>query len=344
MGLIIAIQPDHQQLSSGRWQSFSARWFELASQQGIATREVNVYSNDKDFFDQLSGCNAFMWWFAQPLSSVRPGFRLIASLAHISQIRTFPDINTIWHFDDKIAEYYLLRAAEIPTPQTWILWTRRQADDFISAAKFPLVLKLASGIVSRNVELILTEKEAKHYINELFGAGMHSLPPPKLPFRWLIRRLREASRILVSKESNEAFHNGYLLLQEFLPDNEFDIRVTVIGDRAFAFRRFNRPNDFRASGSGRIDWDPTQIPIDALLLAYRAASLLKTQSLAVDILQKNRELVIAEISYYYEGWAIESCPGHWKWLNGSKLPEWVEGSMRPEDAIWDDFVTPFKAR
>lgn len=335
---IIAIQPDNQQLSSGRWQSFSTRWHELASRQGIVTREINVYSSAKDLFEQLNGCDAFMWWFAQPLSSIRPGLRIIAALVHVNQVRTFPDLHTIWHFDDKIAGYYLLRAAGIPTPRTWVLWTRRQAEGFLSNAEFPLVLKLTSGIVSRNVELLPTTKEAKCYVHELFGAGMHSLPPANLPFRWLIRRLREATRIVRSQESNEAFHNGYMLLQEFLPDNEFDIRITVIGNRAFAFRRFNRPNDFRASGSGRIDWDPAQIPTDALLLAYQTACLLKTQSLAVDILRREGKPVITEISYYYEGWAIEACPGHWEWLNSSESPEWVEGNMRPEDAIWEDFI------
>ena len=33
---------------------------------------------------------------------------------------------------------------------------------------------------------------------------------------------------------------NYIYFQEFIPGNEFDTRVTVIGDRAFAFRRMNR--------------------------------------------------------------------------------------------------------
>ena len=129
-----------------------------------------------------------------------------------------------------------------------------------------------------------------------------------------------------------------MLFQEFLPGNDFDIRITIIGNRAFAFRRHNRPNDFRASGSGRIDWDPTQIPLDALMLAFKTAKTLKTQSLAVDILRRNGEPVIVEISYYYEGWAVAACPGHWQLQNHSPQPIWVEGSMRPEDAIWSDFI------
>lgn len=31
-----------------------------------------------------------------------------------------------------------------------------------------------------------------------------------------------------------------------------DTRVTVIGHCAFGYRRYNRPGDFRASGSGRL--------------------------------------------------------------------------------------------
>jgi hypothetical protein len=168
---------------------------------------------------------------------------------------------------------------------------------------------------------------------------MHALPPPNLPFRWLIGRFREARRILFCQKNNDEFNKGYLLFQEFLPGNDFDIRITVIGNRAFAFRRHNRPNDFRASGSGRIDWDSTQIPEDAILLAFETARILQTQSLAVDVLRRDGKPVIAEISYYYEGWAIAACPGHWKLHGDSQQLVWVDGPMRPEDAIWKDFVT-----
>ena len=49
---------------------------------------------------------------------------------------------------------------------------------------------------------------------------------------------------------------SYILWQEFIPDNQRDFRVTIIGRRyAFVFWRNNRPGDFRASGSGLIDYD-----------------------------------------------------------------------------------------
>lgn len=279
-----------------------------------------------------------MWWFAQPLPLIRSGRNIILALAHARKILTFPNFNTIWHFDDKRSEYYLLKLAGIPTPRSWVFWRRKQAENFVEEADFPLVMKLSSGIVSHNVALVRNIKEARRSIRELFGAGMYGFPPEKIPFRWLARRIRESFRILLAQESYDEFHKGYVLFQEFLLDNAFDIRITIIGNRAFAFRRFNRPNDFRASGSGRIDWDPAYIPTDALLLAYQAARILETQSLAVDILRREGEPVIAEISYYYEGWAIEACPGHWEWPSDQDLPEWVDGKTRPEDAIWEDFI------
>ena len=139
---------------------------------------------------------------------------------------------------------------------------------------------------------------------------------------------------------------GYFYVQEFLPGNEFDTRITVIGNRAFAFRRMNRLGDFRASGSGRIDWTPEEIDLDAVRLAYRVARQLDTQSIAVDVLRRRGEAVINEISYTYASWAVRDCPGHWR-LHGA--PDtgrlfWVQGSTRPEDAIFDDFVASLSAR
>ena len=131
-----------------------------------------------------------------------------------------------------------------------------------------------------------------------------------------------------------------------MPGNRYDTRVTVIGDRAFVFRRFNRPDDFRASGSGRIDWDREQVDEASVRLAFRAARCLRTQSLAVDLLQHDGRALLAEISYTYASWAVRDCPGHWV-LRGdadSGSLTWSEGSMHPEDAIFDDFVASLSSR
>ena len=54
----------------------------------------------------------------------------------------------------------------------------------------------------------------------------------------------------------------------FIPQNDFDIRVIVTGNKAIAIKRMNRKNDFRASGSGYILYDKNEIDIRCVKIAF----------------------------------------------------------------------------
>jgi hypothetical protein len=340
----IAIQPESALLTSGRHQSFSDRGVELLREAGHQPRLVDA--NKPDFFQQLAGCDRFMWWYAHLPYPRNIARRVVSAVEHGMGIPVFPTWKTVWHFDDKIAQYYLLRAAGLPTPRTWILWHRREAVDFCRAATYPLVLKLAGGITSENVRMLKSFDEAEYWINRMFGSGAVALQRPAIDSVAAVRkRLKDSLRLLVKgippdPGRRSDLQRGYLLVQEFLPGNDFDTRVSVIGNRAFGFRRMNRPGDFRASGSGRIDFDHTKVDPEIVRLAFKAQRKLESQSLAIDGMYRNGERVIVEISYYYEGWALAACPGHWE-LRGEAEDgrlEWVEGSVRPDDAILQDFL------
>jgi glutathione synthase/RimK-type ligase-like ATP-grasp enzyme len=77
---------------------------------------------------------------------------------------------------------------------------------------------------------------------------------------------------------------NYVYYQKYLPNNNFDTRVTVIGDRAFAFRRFNRTRDFRASGSGKIDYDMDSIDKRMIKIALETSEECGFQCMAFDFL------------------------------------------------------------
>jgi len=133
---------------------------------------------------------------------------------------------------------------------------------------------------------------------------------------------------------------GYLYLQEFLPDNKCDLRVTVIGSQAFGFRRMNRPNDFRASGSGMIDYDPEQVDRRAVRIAFAVSRKLGTQSLAFDFLfDRNHDPMIGEISYCYKPVALYNCPGY---LDESLV--WHEGHVWPQDVILENLLAQRERR
>jgi len=335
---------------NGERQSFSARWTARAAEAGVNVRTANVYS--PDFFEQLSGCAGFMWRFGYSPTPRLFAKRLLPAIEHGLGIPVFPSIETEWHFEDKIAQTYLLQAAGLPTPTTWVFWDRTSAVDFCRSATYPLVLKLTSGYRSSNVRLLKSFDDASYWIAELFGPGVTGLEPPASTWRDARHRAKGAVRHLRGKpvyedlEYSELQH-GYFYVQEFVPGNEYDTRVTVIGDRAFAYRRFNRPEDFRASGSGRFDWDADQIDEESIRLAFRVARHLRTQSIAVDLLQHGKRKVLTEISYTYASFPVRGCPGHWVLPADTDVAgklSWIPGNMYAEDAIFDDFIARLRSR
>jgi hypothetical protein len=121
---------------------------------------------------------------------------------------------------------------------------------------------------------------------------------------------------------------NYALFQRFLPGNNFDTRITVIGDRAFGFRRMVRKGDFRASGSGMIDYDLSKIDMRCVEIAHRVSATCRFQSMAYDFLfNENTEPEFCEISYDYVSSAVHKCPGYWdrsiKWHEGHFWPEYL---------------------
>ena len=344
--MIIAIHPDdytYPEKPPGSDAS-SPRWARVLEAAGHQVRWVDV--RRADILDQLKGCDGFMWRWPHFDGGGRIARRLLPVIERELGLATYPDQNTCWHYDDKIAQAYLLEAAGVPVPKTWVWFDKKAALDWASNAPYPVVLKLAGGAGSRNVRLIRNDSEARLWVERLFSRFVRSLDDAEFVAYSLSERVRNAARVALKGRARPMWDDGYepqagyVLFQEFLPNNSFDTRVTVIGNRAFAFRRFNRDNDFRASGSGRIDWSPEAVDEGSIRCAFKTAQALHTQSCASDGLYRGRTNVIAEISYTYVSEAVFKCPGHWE-LEGDPEPgrlDWVPGQMWPEEAQAQDFV------
>ena len=347
MSYKIAIHPDGFRHRNGEEQSFSRRWIELAAEANIVVQLVDAY--DQDVLLKIRECDGFMWRFDYVPPSLTLAKRLLPAIEHGLRIPVFPSWKSGWHFEDKVAQHYLLKAAGIPMPQTWVFWRVEDALGFCEQATYPLVMKLAHGFQSANVALIRNPSEAMCWSRRMFRHGVRSIrsSAASLPRR-MVHTLHDGMPLLGGSRENQftELQGGYLLLQEFVPANEFDIRATVIGNRGYVFRRFNRPGDFRASGSGRGDWDPTQIDLTAVRLAFEVARALDTESVAVDILSRQGQPLVVEISYTFASWAVRDCPGHWL-LRGDPATgklDWIDGQLAAEDAIFIDFTAKLTAR
>lgn len=143
------------------------------------------------------------------------------------EVRTIPSALGAWLYDDKAAQSAVYAGW---TPQTFILTNRRAAERAAHMLGYPFVSKASRGAGSHNVRLVRNAREAEAEIAAAFeGQGL---------------KLRYDQR-----------QTGYLLWQEFCPDNAYDYRVVILGGYLMMLKRFNRadPATPFASGSGKLE-------------------------------------------------------------------------------------------
>lgn len=311
---------------------FSGRWIKYCEKNGIDYKIVNAY--DSDIVEQLEDCDAFMWHHHHgDYRDCLFAKQLIFSLENAGK-SVFPSSNTTWHFDDKVGQKYLLESIKAPLVPSYVFYTKEEALGWLGRTSFPKVFKLRGGAGARNVKLVKNYHEGKKLINKAFGKGF----PPfdrignlKERFNnWrnghdtLFGVCKGIGRLFISTEMAKmhACEKGYVYFQDFIPNNKFDLRVCVIGDKAFAIKRLTREHDFRASGSGMLVYDKSQIDERTVKIAFEINKKLKCQSIAYDfVLDEQNNPMIVEISYGYSVEAYDYCEGYWtndmQWHGGS---------------------------
>ena len=182
-------------------------------------------------------------WTSKPIS--------ITFLTTYTKI-VFPNFNTGWHFDDKLGQKYLLESIDAPLVPTTVFFSKKKAMEWAAATEFPKVFKLRGGAGSTNVKLIRNKSTAESFINQAFGRGFSKYDRwgdftdnfqklTKGKSSWL-ELLRSFRRLFVSTEfaRTHGKEKGYIYFQKFIPNNDSDVRVITIGDKAFAIKRLVR--------------------------------------------------------------------------------------------------------
>jgi len=325
--------------------SFSDRWIEWCRQHQVPFKRLNCLSTNA--IQQCADLKAVLWhWTLVSLEEPLVARQIIAALEQ-SGLLVFPSTATCWHYDDKVGQKYLLEAIGAPVIPTWVFTDPGEAREWVAGATWPKVFKLRCGAGSENVQLVQTRQQAEALCQRAFGAGFPASAgylydaSARLrhtsSWRDLYKKFQRAPRSLVQTlrhRRRAPRQRGYVLFQEFMPGNEFDTRVTIIGSRAFGAMRRNRPNDFRASGSGDCIFDPDQVDPRCVTIAFRVAEQLGTQSLACDFLfDAAHDPRVCEISYCSVASPVYDCEGYWDHAFG-----WHPGHFWPQDLILEDVV------
>ena len=324
--------------------SFSNRWIQYFKLKNIKYKIVDCYSNN--IIQDIDDCDVLMWHFSNYRVQDTLMARHVLFTAQKMGKRVFPDFETSWHFDDKVAQKYLLESVGAPMVPSFVFYNKLDTINFLKIAKFPIVFKLRRGSGGNAVKLLNTFKEAKKIINKAFGKGVPQMDFVSI-FYDRIQKYRDGiepfvavlkgfSRIFIKSKFYKTSQpeKGYAYFQEFIPNNLFDIRIIVIGDKAFALKRFVRKNDFRASGSGNIAYAKEEFDERCVSISFDVSSKLKAQCIAYDyVFDANNYPLIVEVSYGFSPDSYDLCKGYW-----DKNLKWFEGKFNPYGWMIEDIL------
>lgn len=327
---------------------FSDKWVEYCRKENIPFKIVNCYRSDIIY--QILDCDALMWDHHQAnLKDVLFAKQLLFALEHSGK-KVFPDFNTNWHFDDKIGQKYLFEAINAPFVPTYVFYSKNDALTWIEETSFPKVFKLRRGAGSAHVKLVRNKFIAKKIVKKAFNKGYSQFD------RWgnlneriskfradqsnIISLLKGIGRLFFTTEFSKKYprEKDYVYFQDYIPFNDYDIRVIIIKERAFAIKRMVRKNDFRASGSGLIRYERENFSILTIKLAFSLSKKLNLQCVAFDfVYDMNKNPLVVEMSYGFSSAGYDPCPGYWD----NEL-NWHEGNFNPYGWMVDNLLTACK--
>ena len=144
----------------------------------------------------------------------------------------------------------------------------------------PYVFKSATGAGSSGVALVRNAADEQRIKRRYFGQS-------------LTRRMKLLQRRFVLHRGDLRRYAFYYkrfapyVTQPFIEGLAGDVKVLVFGERFYTLARSNRPGDFRASGSGRFDFD-APCPPAVLDFARQIADSFDTPFISLDIAESDR--------------------------------------------------------
>lgn len=331
---------------------WTQQWYSYCDQNDISYDIVDGYA--ADIISKLKSYDAFFWHIDHSVPTDILTARNVLFAAEQMGLVIFPNYLTSWHFDDKVSQKYLLESVDAPVVKSWAFYDKQKALSWLkNEAHYPLVAKLRRGAGSYNVKLIHDYKQGKKYSRKLFGSGV--VPTPgylgdiknkiKLTrtlsdFKKKVKKVPGFFKMVSQGRQGFPKERSYVYFQEFIPGNKYDYRIAIVDNKAWAFKRRVRDNDFRASGSGMIDYDINDIPISLISKSFDVAKALGTQSIAFDYVKDDcNNFYIVEISFGFEGKAIYSAPGYFK-----EDMTFVQAHLWPEHVLFESIISREKEK
>lgn len=213
-----------------------------------------------------------------------------------------PRLDLFHAHENKVYQAFLLQGLSIDklnVPASTAFGCYEELVDSIPDFKYPVVVKASAGCQSVGVrkandsrELLRVAKSLSSTFN-VFDA-----------LRFLAKSYVRPGYV------KESLNRGKLVIQEFVSNLDGDYKVLVYGDTAFALSRRNRPNDFRASGSGLFSYE-RETPSEVLEAAWQIREHFNCPYISIDLAidKETRDCYLIELQFLMFGtYTLEKAP------------------------------------
>lgn len=175
---------------------------------------------------------------------------------------------------------------------SWVFGTIEEMYEKIDGFSFPIVVKSASGAMSRGVKLA---KDKKDLISKAKGIS-------KTKYFW--NDIKDYLRKFKHKGyKKDSLHRNKFIVQSFIPDLKNDWKILIYGKKYFVLTRHVRKNDFRASGS-HVNYLPgskSLLPDGLLDFAKTVFTAMDTPNLSLDVIFDGKNFHLIEFQGIYFG-------------------------------------------
>lgn len=312
------------QLAQKRHDEKGGVWVDYLNENNIPWSYIDCY--DYKIIEKLDEFSAVLWHYSNFDNVDIMEAQNILNIASQKGLKVFPDYNTGWHFDDKIAETYEFQRIGAPIPRSWMFYDLERCENWLMReAEYPLIAKLRRGSGSNNVKLLKTKDDAIRYARHMFSKGYS--PGQSLAYktysklqstknlRMLIERAKKVPKWLIARKFSQGMptEKGYCFFQEFIPNDGYDIKVIVVGNKCSFLTRNVRKGGFAASGGGGIAYDKAKVPQSVVISAFSTAKDIGSQCMGFDYVidKRTNEGKIIEMCYGFDFDAIKACGGYW---------------------------------
>ena len=102
--------------------SFSDRWISYCKQKNIKFEILDCF--DSNIISRLNDGDVLLWHWDQTSGVSLTFARYVVFALEAKHVKVFPDIKTCWHYDDKVAQKYLLEAIGAPLIPSYVFYDR----------------------------------------------------------------------------------------------------------------------------------------------------------------------------------------------------------------------------